>query len=495
VPRSADHLGAAIFEDEAAAEVAQVRRAGARSTGWRAVSGSRILVATVAPGEVMSAPVAIARRPRWRRTVAAVFVGGAAIAVIGSAARRETPRPASERRTIAASTPLAGPVRVADEPQPAALPAWTTRPALPARRIAGRVVGEDGAPIAAIVHLRLAEHPELWRGLDVATGARGRFELGVLPAGSYHLVAEAPGLGSRVVEIRTDGGAGNMAQDGGDAELILHACEQVRGEVTVGGAPVVGARIAHGGVTLAHSDEDGRFELCATEPWLDVRAPGLALSTEFGLEERGADVVAHLWPTQRFVGRVVDERGAPRPGVEVEPVIGDPGPRDHYPGATAATTDADGAFALELPDPDQPVARAAGVPRRYTLWVHVFDRFASAAVFEDARAGAPLTLTQRDADLIEPDPTPVVARVRGRVVRAGSPVADAWVHVGPARGGLAHMTRTRSDGRFELALEASQLGDVEVDAWRSSEPGDVATRHLRVRAGQRMQVGTLDLGD
>jgi hypothetical protein len=445
---------------------------------------ARSIVRELVPGPI----TLVARRPRWPWIAAAISA-----AAVGAIAWPRAP----EAVDVAPPPAVAGHARVAparpawvvvDPPAPAELPAWATRPDRPARRIAGRVVGNDGAPVRASVHLRLADHAELWRGRDVATDARGRFDLGVLPAGAYHLVAEAPGLGSRVVDVSTDGTAGDLAQAGDDVELIARPCGVVRGEVRALGAPVVGARVTHGGVVMAHSDARGRFELCATEAWIDVRAPGLALiSPNLLADQPDGAIVATMWPTQRFTGRIVDERGAPQVGALLGPTIDDPGPLQYDRAASAATTDADGRFAFELPDPT--AAGGAPVPRDYEVWFRANGRFDVVLGMSDARAVAPLELTARAADLIDDDRPVYVARLRGRVVRGGRPVADGWVDAEPASGGPGASTRTRSDGSFELALTAEQLGDVEIDAAGADADHDpIGAQRVRVRAGDRLRV-------
>ncbi len=201
-----------------------------------------------------------------------------------------------------------------------------------ARRLplGGVVVGEDGvaAPDAT---LRFAL-PERWRSrfteiLDdaaplernAAADADGRFRLDALAVDGAFLVAYATGFEPELVPL--------PVQPTDDLQIVLRRPDLAGAELTGMvldplGAPVPGARVGLGWVDSVLTDDtgffrldlredDGAFDLIAVKPGFlpAVMAPPESWPPFVVLELGGAPLT--------LSGRVVDEDGAPRPGVLV----------------------------------------------------------------------------------------------------------------------------------------------------------------------------------
>jgi hypothetical protein len=238
------------------------------------------------------------------------------------------------------------------------------------RRIAGRVITTDGAPIAGAL---VVAEPERGFGFGVpaaqgATGAEGSFDLGGLDPGSYRLTARAEGhapssarrvpAGDRDVTIR-------LAEGG-----RLRGCVRARAS----GAPVapftvfVFARRSALFRILQRSrsfvDASGCWSFDDLRPGaaaVVISAPRFAPSAEILVEvpasgEAVAD--AALEGGGRLSGVVRDARsGAPLAGarLSVEGALAEAA--STFPALAEGTTDAAGRFALE------------GLPRRLSLAV------------------------------------------------------------------------------------------------------------------------------
>ena len=198
------------------------------------------------------------------------------------------------------------------------LPAWFGTPALPPARIAGQL-RSHGAPVAGTVHLRIhAADATVWRGLEVETDASGHFDFGVLRAGRYGLLAEAPGQMSRtaIVDPR------DPTRADGAHVVELDACTQVDAVVRdEHDRPAAGVVLDLDGVTLATSDASGALHACyiASYDHPVLRARGYAASelTRVSRDAASSPRVETLVPSPPIHGHATDEDGRPAANAEV----------------------------------------------------------------------------------------------------------------------------------------------------------------------------------
>lgn len=261
------------------------------------------------------------------------------------------------------------------------------------RRVAGRLVDEDGEPVAG-ARVGLAWVPEMRPRTEIFVGTRqvfdfettsggdGGFVLADLPAGE--LVAVADGRPRRVerelgiVRVPEQGGV-----DLGEVTLPRAAALDLR-VVDEEGAPVPGASVspqrlpgnsAGGGVTIygrddgaATSDAEGRVRVDGLTPdeavTLDVRHEGFR-STELPaivppLDEE-LEVVLHRGLA--LSGRVVASDGRPAAGADLdlllESTIAYSGGSTSQSMHRGGRADAEGAFAFEALEPASRVVLAA----------------------------------------------------------------------------------------------------------------------------------------
>jgi RNA polymerase sigma-70 factor (ECF subfamily) len=341
-------------------------------------------------------------------------------------AARPAPAPTTPARGTAADTAAA--------PRPE-LARLFAQAGLPDRRVAGRVTF-DGTPLpGAAVHLALLETRTTVRSVE--TDAEGRFDLGAQPAAAYDVVATAPGKSA--ARARVDLRAPHPTPAPDALELALTGCAyRLFGEVHDGSGGVIAhARVAPAASPwpAAETDAQGRYELCL--PW----GPGLAVryvahgynGIDVDIDLRGSmrrDVV--LIPEATVGGRVVRAAdGAPVAGAWITITPNERGPERGAP--AAAVSDADGRF------------RIAGVTAGRNLL---------GVVAGDAVTPRPLELVTVAGESVDDLVVRVetAARLRGRVLAGGRPVAGAGVGVAVghvAVGGF--LAVTGDDGGFELA--------------------------------------------
>jgi protocatechuate 3,4-dioxygenase beta subunit len=197
----------------------------------------------------------------------------------------------------------------------------------PAAALAGRVVDEEGDPIAgARVDFRwqaaLPEEPDRPVGIPVfreaRAGADGRFELRGVPLGTAQVSASAAGFVPRepfeVVLPRP--------AQAGELRVVLTRGAVLQGRVTnAAGEPVPAVRVGLGGSSAA-TDDDGLY-------WLEGAPPGhqevLFVHASYGRLAKRFDVQPGVNlldiafpPGVEVAGRVVDDTGKPVPAARVE---------------------------------------------------------------------------------------------------------------------------------------------------------------------------------
>jgi len=334
--------------------------------------------------------------------------------------------------------------------------------------------GDDHTPAAGVTMLlRRIGGEARFDGLRRTTDASGDVRFESLAPGPVYTISDRSGLRRGVSRIQIEAGKKT------ETELELEVGITVTGIVVdATGVPVANAMVEVGMPGRADADleplattgADGRFsvrgapEMCV----LGARAAGHAssrLRTIHGKEGNTAEVRLELGPAGGVVdGFVFGPDGAP---VENAMVVVGRGrtagvgmERDGGPPIPALVrTDASGHFhAVGIPAGEQPVqVRAIG----HAPWAGqcLVPAAASTSLRVDLTAGAVLRGVVRDA--------------------ANAPVANADVEIGRWEDFSHQLTRTASDGAFEL--RGLPPGELEVKA-RSDAAGRAA-RRVRVEAG------------
>lgn len=209
-----------------------------------------------------------------------------------------------------------------------------------AARLAGRVLGDDGAPIAHAA-VRVARRPA---GTDpsrhAVTDAEGAFVLDDLGPGEATVGATAEGYLSGpelVIELAAGGELGGV-------ELRLRRGSTLRGRVrSADGEPVANARVESAPHVQGQSDAQGRYRLTGVEPGeqvVTVDHPDFRRRAERIEVRPGANTFdVFLDPGLGVSGRVIGEDGAPLAGARLAL-------RGEGPSSGEARSGADGRFEI-----------------------------------------------------------------------------------------------------------------------------------------------------
>ncbi|HEY1548141.1 MAG TPA: carboxypeptidase regulatory-like domain-containing protein, partial [Kofleriaceae bacterium] len=312
------------------------------------------------------------------------------------------------------------------------IPSWLVQSGVAPRRIAGRVVAA-GAPVGnATVRLGLHTGDTLLQPIaEVSTAADGAFDFGPQPASFFTISASADHHAPRSIAVALADPAAKTDQ----LVIELGDCRsRVFGIVhDAGGGPIAHAHITSSGLSGVDSDANGHFELCLVQeiapgiPSTNVRVEADGYGTR---EERivvGGELHHDfvLAPEAVLIGRVmIGDRPVASARVTATPDAMD---RVHLVAGNWADSDADGRFRI-----------AALAPARFQLTASADHLGSAKPTLVIARPAS----TSREIRLA----LTAFARVRGRVMRDGAPVAGAAVDVD---GGHA-ASMSQADGSFVL---------------------------------------------
>lgn len=330
-----------------------------------------------------------------------------------------------------------------------ALPAWFAQPGALGRRVAG-VVLFDGAPVAgATVRIGVdpsgsrADVPAMSPGppfvqvLELKTGGAGTFDFGELPAVHIVVSAEATGKAPVSVGVALANPRETPAPD--HLVLMLGDCRsRVLGTVRDSASPIAHARLKVAGLAMVESDARGAFAVCmpqAKYPNIRVEADGygtinVQVPPMYGDLHRDFILV----PEATIAGIVVDESGAP---IASAVVSARPALSDAQDEASSVDTIADDSGRFQL---------SGLAPTKYGLGAFSAEGQTTEHPIIVAIAGS---TANRDVRLV----IARRARLRGRVMMAGKPVAGA--HVGVELGLFsarhsAWYVSSQEDGSFVL---------------------------------------------
>ena len=319
-----------------------------------------------------------------------------------------------------------------------------------AANVSGRVVGEDGRPVAGVQAGLVRWTDQLGFEARSSTGEDGRFEIDGVAPGSYGVIAQAPDR-PRLLK-RTGVEVGD--QDVGGLELVVKTAHVVTGRVVPARLATITlvrpmgtafAAMALGGdvsdlINLAASTTrtrpDGSFEIAG--------APSGSYTVVADADDgtrgeanvvvgRDGAVTIDLAATPTLRGTIVDRRGKPVANLQLHATS-----EQYYPNREQETlTDAAGKFVLRGFAPGD-------------LGLSIVDARCRRQLVLDGKPGeATTTITLGD----QPTDVRLVVTgcdrtIRGIVVdRQGAGVADAWVHLESDDFRTAPML-TDASGRF-----------------------------------------------
>lgn len=313
--------------------------------------------------------------------------------------------------------------------------------------VAGRVVDADGAPVAGATVTTLGD-------AITTTAADGSFRLERLSPGPDTLAVRADG--APIAEVDLTVRAASVAEG---IEVWLGPTTSLRGRVVDRrGQPVAGARVEldpvdRPDVSRTESGPDGRFQvpfLRLENAYLRVNAEGFDLwdSEEWDQEvsPESAAIRVELNPASTVEFLVVDgaagqpierfgieiEKGAGSEGMQVSGDV-EPGIQDR-PGGRAVTEARD--------EYDSVVVVAGG-----------YEAFRGDVLPDATTAAGVRTQTVRLQPVAASTPGSIQGSIRGRVLRDGAPLANAFVE---AEGGIPMGER--------MKRLAGETGDVFVSA-------------------------------
>ena len=371
-----------------------------------------------------------------------LLLGGGIVGIVrhagtGSGGDETGGRPGTTATSGSASWRVAG----AERP----LPDWLAQRGLKPRRVAGRVVSLEGAPIegASVELASVATAAGLALGPRAVTNAAGAFDFGPQAAMTYAVSASAPKWTGAVQTVDLRDPTARPRPD--QIELRLGPCDAAMvGSVRdASGGPVVAARVAwvpagkvNAIITGAAVETDlaGNFELCVER--------GREIDAEVSAEGYGAIVVQttvrgrerfdfSLVPEATVVGRVVrEDAGTPVANAHVRLGPGQWG-RERT-ASRAAFSGSDGRF------------RISGVAPGPHVLTAVADRLATAhetpIVVEAGQTTDEIVLALETR-----------STVRGRVIDGEKPVAGAVVAARTSDAGRRSADAvSQEDGSFVL---------------------------------------------
>ncbi|MEO8706405.1 MAG: sigma-70 family RNA polymerase sigma factor [Kofleriaceae bacterium] len=312
------------------------------------------------------------------------------------------------------------------------VPAWLVQPDAAARALGGTVLF-GGVPVAgAAVALRVRAQPDVAIA-DLVTGPDGRFSFGVVASAAYAVTASAPGRSPAIVEVQLDDPRAHPEA----LVLVLGDCAW-RASGTVGdaaGTPIPRATVRIAALVGVETDARGYYELC--------RPPGTSLVTVAAAGYGGVTAELAipgpivrdftLVPEAILVGRVVragSDVAVPEAQVVVVPAA-NPVSRvseAHALPTSSAVSDGEGRFQI------------GGLAMGRFRVVASAPGLGSALVDLHLEAGTSSELVIA---------MEARARVRGRVMANGAPVAGAPVTaVGPYHLAGGVPVWSRADGSF-----------------------------------------------
>jgi hypothetical protein len=343
---------------------------------------------------------------------------------------------------------------VGDRHELGRVPEWATQAGVSGRRIAGRVIA-DGAPVAgATVRLGLDVADQLVQPLaEVTSGPDGAFDFGMQPAARFTVSAQAEAHGASSVDVANADPRAKTDQ----LVVVLADCRsRMYGTISdASGGAIAKAHLTLDGLAGADSNATGHYSLCLSprdeldlpQTILRLEADGYGTTTQrvlFGGELHQDFVMV---PEAVLVGRVVtaDDRAVPNARVLAEPDAIE-GP--HHVATKWAETDGDGHF------------RIAGLaPGKFQVSATTRSAGSSVPLLAIARG----TTTSKELRIV----VAPLARITGRVVMTGAPVAGANVvaarpGVGPGAPRHDPSATSQADGTF--TLDGVPFGTVALSA-------------------------------
>ncbi len=342
------------------------------------------------------------------------------------------------------SEPFAAP---GDRPDEAKLPIWISQAGAPARRIAGRVMAR-GTPIGgATVRLGfevtyepaaapLPPIPLLQPIAEVTSAPDGTFDFGVQPPAAFTVSATAASYTATSVGVANADPRAKPDR----LELELGACQsRLSGVIGDSGGGIAKARILVAGLSGTESDANGKYSVCLYgqttfgSPTARVRIE----AEHYGTINHTVIVVGDLHqdfamvPEAVFAGRVTTADGHAVAGARVVADV-DGSELPHHVASGWTTTTDDGEFRIASLAPGAFHLSATADGLGMTLPVAAIAR--PAATSHEIR----LVLVP-------------LARLAGRVVANGAPVAGVTVAAGQPGSTMATRACTsQADGSFVL---------------------------------------------
>lgn len=291
-----------------------------------------------------------------------LWLGAAGLLVAWLAAPARTARPTAEppahdAELVAATAPEPSAPR--ELPRIVLPPAFSLDPH--AASVAGRVLDEDGRPIADALVCRSIDVTERSRPEDVEptctrSDAAGRYHLGGVLAGLYRIGASAPGflpsdhagphgLGHLAVAPSADHTGIDIVLRRGGAKVQGTVVDETGG--VVAGAVVRSqdfTRFGRGWTAVTTADDEGRFALWVPLGGVALEATAEGYATGSGHANAPHDAVElRLMPEVVLAGRVIDRAGAPVAGIRVR---ANPESHNAHEIFAFTTTDVEGRFEL-----------------------------------------------------------------------------------------------------------------------------------------------------